>query len=167
MSNLAMVLTENVNLPSMEAFVDAFAELAGDQASLVRGSMEKHEDEDSGTALSFADSAGGRYMLVPMPAAVPDGEADQAAEYSVAALGSDWTLPEHGAHFVVTSAGEDPVDGDAYLADLMRFTWVLAAFAKVSGAVGVYWGGAGATHPADFFVEWRAARTCPSRFGRA
>jgi hypothetical protein len=83
------------------------------------------------------------------PAPVPNGEADHGAQYSVGSMGTGWTLPPHSAHLVVTStapAGSDMVQS------ISRFTSLVAAVAQASGAVGVYWGNAGATHGAEFFT---------------
>jgi hypothetical protein len=82
-----------------------------------------------------------------LPAAVPNGEADDAVRFSLSAMGTGWKLPKHKAHLVVTcdSAG-------AALESLSLLTSFLGAVVEASPAVGIYWGEAGATHDPKFFL---------------
>ena len=160
MFNLAMVLTQDTELPSLDELCQAYAELGGEGAQLKRETMEVQDGEEDGRVLSFQDSHGGNYLVVPTAGAVPENEADLSAEYSLAALGSDWTLEPHTAHFVVSSHGTEGEVAD-HVEHLLRFTLVLAAMARAKGAVGVYWGDAGATHPTDFFIDWAGGETLP------
>jgi hypothetical protein len=84
--------------------------------------------------------------LMPMP--VPDGEADGATERSLSGLDGSWTLPEHRAHLVVAQQG-----ASGGLDELTAFTRVVAAIARATNAVGVYWGEGGATHHPEFVVN--------------
>jgi hypothetical protein len=81
---------------------------------------------------------------------VPNGEAEEYASNSLLALQAKWTPPAHAAHLVVMS---HPAPNVAPLANLSRFTSLLAAVVKASGAIAVYWGNAGATHPAEAFLQ--------------
>lgn len=92
--------------------------------------------------------------LVPLP--VPNGEADDAARFSVPSFGSDWTPASHEAHLIVTLA--DSADTSA-IERVRRMTAVLAAVAKASDAVGIYWGDAGATHPPEAFYTLARERS--------
>jgi hypothetical protein len=86
-----------------------------------------------------------------MPGPVPANEADEAARFSVAALGTDWKLAAHRAHVTVMTAGP------LRTADRALFTRVVAAIADAAGALGVYWPAGHVTHPTELFVEY--ART--------
>jgi hypothetical protein len=91
-------------------------------------------------------------MLSMVPAAIPSGEAEAAAKLSVSRF-SDTTsrpLDKHDAHAIVTLR---PWDGSAPQDGLLRLSWAVAAIAKASGALGVYWGNGSVAHAADFFIE--------------
>ena len=100
--------------------------------------------------LSFTFSTEEKSFLALMPEAVPNGEADEGAQFSLSSLGTDWKLPPHCAHLLVTLHG--PAE-PAPIVRLSRFTSLLAAVAKSSPSVGVYWGDAGATHDSEFFLS--------------
>lgn len=94
---------------------------------------------------------GGDALIVAfMPAPVPNHEAEEAARASIAAFGPAGKVEPHVAHLAVVyqNAEERPSVGS-----LQRFTRALAAVVASTDATGVYWGDAGATHPAKFFVE--------------
>lgn len=90
-----------------------------------------------------------RLTCALMPAPVPNGEADGATDRSLSGLGGSWTLPEHRAHLVVVEPGKTSKTA----ASLTRFTRAVAAITRATGAVGVYWGEAGATHHPEFVIE--------------
>jgi len=144
--NIAFVLLSASALPKGEDVERAFATYAS-KGQTLRLSSRKPKNPD-GEALEF-DTEGNGYALVAlMPAPVPKQEADAAARYSVSALGGRWKLPLHKAHLVVVAQG----DGSP-LERLGAFTSILAAVAEASPAVGVYFGGAGASHDPKFFRE--------------
>jgi hypothetical protein len=98
--------------------------------------------------------------LLPMPAAVPNGEADTAAKLSLAAFSNQFgPLPSHGAHIVVTSHGAPA--GASASDTLTRHTRIVAACAEALGAVAVYEGNACATHPTPFYVDVVASSERP------
>jgi hypothetical protein len=81
---------------------------------------------------------------------VPNGEADGGYEFSVASLSDDFDPPSHRSHLVVTmhlDSDRSPVEAQTL------FTRLLAAVVESSDGVAVYWGEAGATHPAQFFLD--------------
>jgi Domain of unknown function (DUF4261) len=144
--NLAFVLLSVPALPKGEDVERAFAAYAA-KGQTLRLSPSKAK-KGGGETLEF-DTLGGGYALVSlMPAPVPNREADEAARYSVSALGGQWKLPLHKAHLVVVSQG-----GGSPLESLGTFTSILAAVVEASSAVGVYCGNAGATHDPKFFRE--------------
>jgi uncharacterized protein DUF4261 len=85
-----------------------------------------------------------------MPVPVPNGEAEANVRFSVSALGTGWKLPAHKAHLMVSL---QETDLPSAVEALSRFTSLLAAVAKASGAVGIYWGNAAATHDPKFFLS--------------
>lgn len=89
-------------------------------------------------------------MVALMEAPVPRGEAEAYASYSASALIEGWKPPPHSAHLIVFLSEPPPTD---HLASLSRFTALLAALVESSPAIGVYWGHAGATHSAKFFLS--------------
>jgi hypothetical protein len=85
-----------------------------------------------------------------MPVPVPNGEAEDAVRFSLSAIGTGWELPAHKAHLIVSMQSSDSTSS---IESLSCFTSILAAVSKVSNAVGVYWGEAGATHDAEFLIS--------------
>lgn len=97
--------------------------------------------------LRFPDGLTAHVALVP--AAVPNGEADTAARFSIAAFSrSGSALAPHVAHLIVTTHGRRG-DRDS----LVRHTRIVAACVDAYRALGVYEGNAGATHPAPFYLD--------------
>jgi hypothetical protein len=88
-----------------------------------------------------------------LPAPVPDGEADHATERSLSGLDGTWTLPEHRAHLAVVCTGDSKKKKRTAVEGLTLFTRVVAAVTRATGAVGVYWGEASATHHPEFMVN--------------
>ncbi len=100
-------------------------------------------------AISLASDEGiAHVMLMPIP--VPDGEAERNAERSLAFVGQEPELPPHSAHLVVPWS---PSENQTILEGLQAQARVTAAVTLASGGVAVYMGAAGATHPAEWFVE--------------
>lgn len=104
----------------------------------------------SGEGLGFRLGRASSVLVFHMPLPVPSGEAEEAAQYSASALSGEWQLPTHEAHLMVML--QEPEDRPV-LDSLTEFTQVLAAVTEASGAIGVYWGDAHATHAPDFFCE--------------
>jgi hypothetical protein len=143
--SLAMVLLREATLPKREAVEAALLEFNGGRPL---ATVEPGQDADN-PVLEVKYLAGGSVFVGLMPAPVPGQEAEAHFPYSLSSFTSDGKLPEHRAHLLVFSLGardQPPLDA------LMRFTTVLAALARSADAIGVYWGDAGATHTAEFFV---------------
>jgi hypothetical protein len=148
-TDLAFVLLSEARLPDAKEITQAFCDFAAPNEKL-------HLDAaDGGSAgsdqiLSFKFDTGETSFVALMPVPIPNGEADQAAQFSLSSFSDEWKLPPHSAHLLVTLHGlaESPP-----LLRLSRFTSLLAAVTKASPAVGVYWGNAGATHSSEFFIS--------------
>jgi hypothetical protein len=155
--NLAFVLLADARLPKDSDIVDAFVAYAHGEERLVASG----DDSTAALgALQFELTPGGTVIIAAMDGPVPNREADQAAHYSVSAFGTGWELPAHGAHLVVMLRNMDPAPTVAVLS---AFTSFLAAVAKASQSVGIYWGEAGATHDAGFFCGLAAEPEAGSR----
>jgi hypothetical protein len=155
-TNLAFVLLSAPALPKGEEVERAFASYAA-QGQTLRLSPRKPEKSD-GEALEFDTEGYGYAVVALMPAPVPRHEADEAARYSVSALGGRWKLPLHKAHLVVVAQS-----GGSPLESLGAFTAILAAVVEASPAVGVYCANAGASHDPKFFRELAREHDARSR----
>lgn len=147
LTDLAFVLLTEPRLPDGEEIVRAFRAFAAPGESIETDAGEAARAKE---VLSFALNTGEKSFVALMPAAVPKGEADEAARFSVSSFRNQWKLPSHCAHLLVTlhASADTP-----RLVQLSRFTSLLAAVTKCSPAIGVYWGNAGATHDSEFFVS--------------
>lgn len=102
----------------------------------------------SGDIAELRDHDGRVTFVALMPAPVPNGEADAAASRSMAAFSRKYgPPPPHVAHLVVTT------QADASPASLLQHTRVVAAAASAYGAIAIYEGNAGATHPTEFYLD--------------
>ena len=146
--NLAFVLLPDAMLPEAKSIIGAYTQFEPN-GRLELGRDEAAHPTTHHEILSFTSDAGEGAFVVLFPAPVPNGEADQGAQFSVGSIGTGWTLPPHSAHLVVTSTAPP---GSDLLQSISRFTSLVAAVAQASGSVGVYWGNAGATHGAEFFT---------------
>lgn len=146
--DLAFVLLSSAQPPTAEAIARSYREIDPDGEGL-RVPVEENGDSAGDEVVSLEFDSGDTAFAALMPVAVPGGEADEAARFSLSALGKGWVLPEHQAHLLVTvpSSNLSPVER------LSRFTSLLAAVADASDCVGIYWGNAGATHDPEFFVS--------------
>lgn len=156
--NVAFVLLAKPNVPRGEDVARAFAGFAAEGQTL---RAQPSQGGDPGKEVLELDA--GRFgtgFVAAMPVPVPNREADNAARFSISAMGTGWTLPPHSAHLIVTLAGGDSTPG---IPSLSCFTSFLAAVTKASGAVGVYWGNAGATHDPRFFLSIAKERGTDSR----
>jgi hypothetical protein len=153
--NVAFVLLAQSKLPKGEEVEKAFSEFAvkGERVRFKTKKGGKH-----GEALELELGAGGTAIVMLMPAPVPNREADEAVRYSVSALSGRWKLPPHKAHLVVTATEAQPL-----VEALSSFTSLVAAVAKASSTVGIYFGNAGATHDPKFFQEIARERETRSR----
>ncbi len=147
-AQLAFVLLAEARLPRAEDIIRAYAALPSrrNRASTLDEHLEKASSDEI-VSLSFRSKEPAFIALVP--AAVPNGEADEGAQFSMSSLGTGWQLPPHTAHLLVTLASSGSLTA---VEELSRFTSLLAAVVLSSDAVGVYWGAAGATHDPQFFV---------------
>jgi len=147
-TKFAFVLLAKPRLPDGKELVRAFASFASKECQL---RVEPAADpKKHGEALAFDLTPGGYGVIALMPTPVPKREADDAAALSVSSIGTGWKLAPHTAHLIVTLTDPATVSTTDKLA---RLTWVLAAVAKVTNAVGIYWGDAGATHDPKFFIR--------------
>jgi hypothetical protein len=147
--NLAFVLLSEARLPDAETVALAFRDFAAAGEDL-RAKTDDSQNGASDQITSLVLNTGETSFVALMPVAVPNGEADQGAQFSLSRFRNDWELPPHNAHLLVTfhATTESPP-----VVRLSRFTSLLAAVAKASPAVGVYWGNAGATHDSEFFLS--------------
>jgi len=146
-----ILLPEGAPALDPSAIIDAYRQLGGDGPALAElGPVDASSAADDPAALHIRLGDGDEVLAMPIAAPVPHGEAEEAARFSVSVLSSEEPLPSHATHLIVTMLGQArPLDVDRKL----RFTRLLAAIVQSTGAVGVYSGAAGATHPAPFFVE--------------
>lgn len=147
-TKLAFVLLAKPRLPAGNELTRAFAPFASKECQL-RVEPRVDSRKDGGEAMVFDLTPGGHGFIGLMPTPIPNREADDAAVLSVSSLGTGWKLPRHTAHLIVSLTDDGTVPATQRLA---RLTWLLAAVAQASGAVGVYWGDAGATHDPKFFL---------------
>jgi hypothetical protein len=145
--NLAFVLLADDQFPGEQDVAGAFASYATPGQRLVPRTQPDALAQD---ILEFELRPGGTAFVTAIRAAVPNREADEAARFSISALGTGWTLPPHKAHLLVFLQDGDPCTA---VEELQSFTSLLAAVSKASGAVGIYWGNSGATHDPRFFGE--------------
>lgn len=158
-SNLAFVLLSEARLPDAESVSVAFRDFAAEGEEL----REETDDSDGGASrqvTSFVFNTGEKSFVALMPVAVPNGEADQGVQFSLSRFRNNWELPPHNAHLLVTF---QPAPDSMPIIGLSRFTSILTAVTKVSPAVGVYWGNAGATHDSEFFVSIASDRDVAAR----
>jgi len=102
-------------------------------------------------ALSFSIGERDALILMPIPAPIPDGEAETMAGQSISSLGTEWQLRTHEAHLIVTLQEED---NRATARRLLRFSRLIAGVVDgVDGVLGIYCGEAHATHDPDFFRD--------------
>jgi len=147
--DLAFVLLKNSELPSGDTIVKNFANFRAEGETITR-LVTKPSKDDAGQLLEFDLGPCGTAFVTLLPVPVPKGEADDAARYSISAVGTNWKLPPHAAHLLVTLSGSGAA---TTVARLSCFTSLLAAVSKSSTAVGIYWGNAGATHDPAFFAS--------------
>lgn len=145
--DFAFVLLKKSELPSGDAIVRNFGVFSADGQTITQLAT-KPSDDGTGQLLEFDLSTCGNAFVTLLPVPVPNGEADEAARFSISSVGTNWKLPPHAAHLLVTLSGSSKAPTTARLSCL---TSLLAAVSKSSTAVGIYWGNAGATHDPEFF----------------
>jgi hypothetical protein len=147
--NLAFVLLSEPELPNPDEIVRCFSAFASPGETL-QNEKEETQHEPSRQVLSLRLSTGELCFVALMTIAVPNGEAESGAQFSLSSFRDGWKLPAHKAHLVVTFRA---AAGAPSVVSVSRFTSVLAAVMRVSRAVGVYWGNASATHDSEFFIS--------------
>ena len=158
--NLAFVLLPKPRLPRAEEIARAFDHFATtkEQSLLPKGSQASEKQDVE--VLEFELRPGGSAFVALMPMPVPNGEAEDAARFSLSAVGTGWKLPKHSAHAIVTLRDANTA---SMVDTLSLFTSLLAAVTEASQAVGVYWGEAGATHDPRFFLSTAQDHAVSSR----
>ena len=149
MNHLAFVLLSEARLPQAQEIAHALREFAALDEYLQAEADETGENT-SNQVISLKLNTGETAFVALMPTAVPKGEADHYARFSLSSFRNGWKLPPHCAHIVVALNAAVPASP---IVRLSRFTSLLAAVTKSSPAVGVYWGNAGATHDSEFFLS--------------
>lgn len=144
---LAFVLLSEATLPDEGEVIASYGAFSPDDKPLRVGQSDGPKDEGQ-EVLVFDLGHEQTAFVALMPVSIPTGEAEEAANFSLSSMGTGWKLPEHCAHLMVTLT---PSSSLTNLEEVSRFTSFLAAVTKVSKAVGVYWGNAGATHDPRFF----------------
>ncbi len=145
---LAFVLLEEARLPDAGEIVKAFERFRGGNEVMA---LPQDDGEPSDQALVLPMGGIGSLCVLLCEIPVPGGEAEHHLDYSVSSLGRDAPLAPHAAHLVVSLL---PGSEEATpFARMMAFTSAIAAVTAAAGAPAVYWGNAGATHPADFFLS--------------
>lgn len=139
---LAFVLLPSRTPPSLEAVAASLAkwEIEADPAA---GAQEPDEGP-----LTF-ELDPGSLIVAHMPAPIPNGEADAAAELSLGRFGTGPAWQPHETHLTVVLTSGDAPDLDV----VTFFTQSVAAVAEAASATGVYWGNGHVAHEASFFVE--------------
>ena len=152
--HLAFVLLSETRILNPDEITRSFTSFASKEETIRRAASPPVGDAAAQEVLEFELRPQGSAFVALVPAAIPGGEADAGVRFSVSAMGTDWKLPAHRAHLIVTL--RDPPA--SVIQSLSTFTSLLAAVAESSGAVGIYWGAAGATHDAAFFVKTARSR---------
>lgn len=148
--NLAFVLLPKPSLPKAEGIARAFDHFATTKEQSLQPKGTQKTEQTTLEVLEFELKPGGTAFVALMPMPVPNGEAEDAARFSLSAVGTGWKLPKHYAHAIVTLRDAKTA---SMVDTLSLFTSLVAAVTEASQAVGVYWGEAGATHDAKFFLS--------------
>lgn len=152
---VAFVLLPEATQPDPNAIAAVHAELFPAHAPLafLDDGLESPAGSDpaSGTKDAFSlSSDDGMAHVIVVPGPVPDGEAERNAERSLAFVGQEPEIAPHAAHLVVPW---QPAEGVSVVEGLRAQARVTAAVALATGANAIYMGAAGATHPADWYIE--------------
>ncbi|MDO9356059.1 MAG: DUF4261 domain-containing protein [Solirubrobacteraceae bacterium] len=144
---VAFLLLPEAIRPDPDAIAAAYEALFPDRPPIV-ATADDVLGIDGGTVSLTGEDGVLHAMLVDSP--VPDGEAERNTARSLAFVGQEPTLPPHGAHLVLPW---NPIEELTIVEGLRAQARVTAAAALATGAIAVYVGAAGATHPADWYVE--------------
>lgn len=147
---LAFVLLSDAIMPAGDAVVRAYDEFAIRSERIVEVNDDEDDASEGEVAMFSFDDNDASVIAALIPATIPDGEMEAAIPCSISSLGDRGKEIDHGAHLIVTLMGGGSLPR---IDRLSLFTSVLAAIVKASNAPGVYWGNAGATHPAQFFMS--------------
>lgn len=162
-NHIAFVLLSDPVLPSETSVIRAFDELVKEEGAISVMEEEPSEEPGGGSGreiLAFNVKTLGTVFVALMDMPVPEGEAEEAFEYSVSSLAEEASVEGQKAHLLVTAMGIHP---DAEPLDvMMTFSSVVAAVVKATPSVGVYWGNAGATHTREFFLSIAEERDASS-----
>ena len=91
---LAFVLLSEARYPKAEEVVHAFRTFEATERLVVSPDPANEPKKPATTdPQAFDLSSGGAGFVALMNAPVPDGEADEAARFSVSSLGTSWKLP--------------------------------------------------------------------------
>jgi hypothetical protein len=148
-THVAFVLLREASLPKTDA-IERFLREFSEHEVPTKVLASSGDETATKQILQFDVGSRGSALVALMPAPVPNREADEAAQFSISALGTGWKVPQHRAHLVVTLQDAEPT---STLDSLSDFTAFVAAVAKASDAVGIYWGAGGVTHDPKFFVS--------------
>jgi hypothetical protein len=157
---LAFVLLRRARLPRAEEIARSFKRFATSKGQSLLPKTSQPKESNDVQVLEFDLKPSGSALVALMPMPVPNGEAEDAVRFSVSAVGTGWRLPKHQAHAIVTLRDADTT---SIVDTLSLFTSLLAAVTETSDALGVYWGGAGATHDPRFFLSTARDRDVSSR----
>lgn len=118
--NLAFVLLSEARFPEADEIRRTFCDFADPGENLVEITEGDAGKRTGSKGVSLKLNTGEESVIVLMPVAVPRGEADQGARFSLSSwFKKDWSLPPHRAHLLVTfnAASESP-----RVVELSRFT---------------------------------------------
>jgi hypothetical protein len=144
---VAFLLLSEATRPDPDAIAAAYAALFPDRTPIVPTSDDVLGIDGGAASLTGED---GVLHVMLVDHAVPDGEAERNATRSLAFVGQDPSIPPHEAHLVLPW---NPNEELTVVEGLRAQARVTAAAALATGATAVYLGAAGATHPADWYIE--------------
>ncbi len=122
--------------------------IVGSHARLFSEAPRPLVASSDGAMAELRSADGLSHMIALMPVPVPNREADMAASASLAALTAGGPpRVDHAAHLTVVTTGATGLQA------LVAHTRIVAACADAYGAVAVYEGNAGATHPTPFYLD--------------
>jgi len=150
-NRMAFVLLREPVVPKATSVVDAYARIAPAASRPVMVVEAPPKDGKSPPdVLAFDLGKDGTLLVMLVPSPVPKGEADEHARWSLLGATKGWKPEPHKAHAIVLWQQAQALPA---VESARHFTWMLAAVAQASAAVGIYWGDSGATHPVDYFVQ--------------
>jgi len=140
--HLSCVLLAQPTPLIINAIAESYRELFPEGVILVDATSNENFTE-------LRTGPGSTTYVASMPAPVPGGEAESHCPYSLECLLGARPIESHGAHILVITRCEAPIDAESMKVHLRN----AAAVAKAHEAIGIYLGGCGVTHNADYFIE--------------